>query len=521
MSESLKQLEKRLWKSADQLRANSALEPAEYSEPVLGLIFLKYADFKFQHVHERLTEQMPDGYEIEPFEYQAEGILYLPEKARYERLVNLPEGKSIGEEINDAMQAVEETNTDLQGVLPKNYHEMENTLLFELLRNFNSIPMDIEGDMFGKVFEYFLGKFAKKEGKQGGKFYTPTSIVKLIVDIIEPYNGRILDPACGSGGMFVQSANFIEQHQGKSSELRIYGEEKTERAVRLAKMNLAVHGLYGDIQQGNSYYEDIHDSVGRFDYVMANPPFNVDQIDPERIKDDPRFPFGLPLTQAGDVTNGNFVWAQIFYNALNDTGRAGFVMANSAADARHSEQEVRKQLIQDRAVDVMISIGPKFFYTVQLPCSLWFLDNGKKGTDREDKVLFIDARDIYKKVSRRIHEFKPEHIEFIANIARLYRGEDPLFERGSRERVDEVFPDGEYRDVGGRCHVADIGEIEENNWSLNPGRYVGVKAREDDGDVDFESRLMELDEEFELLTAEAHDLEERISGNVQEILSDG
>jgi type I restriction enzyme M protein len=513
----LKELEKRLWDAADELRANSKLESSEYSEPVLGLIFLKFADVKFQGAKERLEEEGDDRFGVGPEDYHAEGVLYLPEGARYERLVGLPEGADVGQEINDVMKAIEEHNPDLKGVLPADYHELNNPLLFELLRNFNSIPMDIEGDIFGKIFEYFLGKFALQEGKQGGQFYTPTSIVKLIVEMIEPYHGRIYDPAAGSGGMFVQSARFVEEHQkNPSAELAIFGEEKTDRAVRLAKMNLAAHGLSGDIQQGNSYYNDIHDSVGRFDFVMANPPFNVDRVDKEKLKDDPRFPFGMP-----SVDNANYLWIQMFYSALGDGGRSGFVMANSAADARHSEREIRRQLIEDGAVDAIIAVGSNFFYTVTLPCTLWFLDRGKAGTDREDRVLFIDARDIYRQIDRAHRDFKPEQIEFLANIGRLYRGEDPEFRRGSEEKTGETFPDGEYADVPGLCAVATIEEIEEQDWSLNPGRYVGVKERKEDEDFDFEVRLTELDEEFELLTADAHELEERISENIQEILSDG
>ena len=269
------------------------------------------------------------------------------------------------------------------------------------------------------------------EGQKGGEFFTPTAIVKLIVEILEPFHGRIFDPACGSGGMFVQSARFVEEHKkNPRPRFSIYGQERVAETVRLNKMNLAVHGLAGDIRQGNTYYEDLHTSPGKFDFVLANPPFNVDRVDKDRLKDDPRFPFGLPK-----VDNANYLWIQIFYSALSKNGRAGFVMANSAADARASELEIRKKLIQDRSVDVMVAVGPNMFYTVTLPCTLWFLDRGKKGTDRQDKVLFLDARHIYNQIDRAHREFTPEQIEFLANIVRLYRGEKAG--EPTRERQDD------------------------------------------------------------------------------------
>ena len=368
--------------------------------------------------------------------------------------------------------------------------------------------MDIEGDAFGKIYEYFLGRFAMSEGQKGGEFFTPTSIVKLIVEIIEPYHGRIYDPACGSGGMFVQSAAFVDHHQKAVTDISIYGQEKVEETIRLCKMNLAVHGLSGDIRQGVTYYEDIHKSVGRFDFVMANPPFNVDRVDKEKLKDDPRYPFGLPRTD-----NANYLWIQVFYSALSDTGRAGFVMANSAGDARGSELEIRKKMLEDRAVDVMISVGPNFFYTVTLPCTLWFLDRGKKNTKRKDQVLFIDARHIFRQIDRAHRDWTPDQVEFLSNIVRLYREEDVETEAGSRELMDEKFPAGNYTDVLGLCKVATLDKIEAQGWSLNPGRYVGVAEREAD-DFEFAERLEELNEELEVLNAEARELEERIAENV-------
>jgi len=380
------EIEKRLWSSADQLRANSKLKPSEYSVPVLGLIFLRYADHKFEAAKEDLEKKAhAEGSRrtIGKADYQARGVMYLPEQSRFANLLRLPEGENIGRAINDAMKAIEADNEDLKDVMPKTYNRLENDTLFALLKLFSEIPMDIEGDVFGKIYEYFLGKFAMAEGQKGGEFFTPTSIVKLIVEVIEPYSGRILDPACGSGGMFVQSAKFIERHQqNPTDQISIYGQEKVAETVRLCRMNLAVHGLSGDIRQANTYYENAHNCVGRFDFVMANPPFNVNGVDKEKIKDDKRYPFGLPRTD-----NANYIWIQEFYSALNDGGRAGFVMANSASDARASELEIRKKLIEDQAVDVMISVGPNFFYTVALPCTLWFFDKGKKETDRADTRL--------------------------------------------------------------------------------------------------------------------------------------
>ncbi len=527
MTNNNKDLESRLWGAADELRANSKLKASEYSIPVLGLIFLRFADAKFSEAQKQIGKQGKGrrSSSSNKERYQAMGVLYLPEEARFENLMNLPEGENIGQAINDAMRAIEAENPDLRDVLPKTYNRLENRILVELLKMMGSIPMDMEGDAFGKVYEYFLGKFAMTEGQKGGEFYTPTSIVKLIVEIIEPFHGRIFDPACGSGGMFVQSARFVREHKANAMEdISIYGQERVAETVRLGKMNLAAHGLAGDIRQGNTYYEDLHNSVGKFDFVMANPPFNVNAVDKERLKDDPRFPFGMPRAD-----NANYLWIQNFYSALNDTGRAGFVMANSASDARPSELEIRRQLIEAKAVDVMVAVGSNFFYTVTLPCTLWFLDKGKAqlppspppgeraGVSGSDTVLFIDARHIYRQLDRAHRDFTPEQIEFLANIVRLYRGEEPENLHDSAAMLEEKFPDGQYQDVPGLCKVATIAEIEAQGWSLNPGRYVGVAAREED-DFDFFERLEELNEELEALNSEARELEERIAENVAGIL---
>jgi len=510
------EIERRLWDAADQLRANSKLKSSEYSVPVLGLIFLRYADYRFEQVDRQLKRAQSSARRPLPLSkarYQAAGVLYIPEEARFARLLWLPEGADIGKAINDAMRAIEAENDELKDVLPKTYNRLENALLVALLKNLSSIP-PMDGDAFGKIYEYFLGKFAMSEGQKGGEFFTPTSIVRLIVEIIEPFHGRIHDPACGSGGMFVQSADFVKSHQKEpGKEISIYGQERVSETVRLCRMNLAVHGLSGDIKQGNTYYEDLHNLAGKFDFVMANPPFNVDKVNKERIKDDrARFPFGMPT-----VDNANYLWIQLFYSALNAAGRAGFVMANSASDARGSELEIRRQLIQSGAVDVMVAVGSNFFYTVTLPCTLWFFDKGKTDTDRAGTVLFIDARHIFTQVDRAHREWTPSQSEFLANIARLYRREPPEKIKTSAELMAQHFPGGVYRDVPGLCKVATRAEIAAQGWSLNPGRYVGVAARAAD-EFDFAERLEELNEELETLNAKARELEERIALNVALLL---
>jgi len=509
----IQEIETRLWGIADELRANSGLKSSEYSVPVLGLIFLKYADRRFAIAEAKLAGHGTGRREIGKTDYQAEGVLYLPPAARFAQLLELPEGANVGEAINEAMKAVEDANEDLRGVLPRTYNALSNSTLVTLLRSINSILGEIDGDGFGKVYEYFLGNFAMSEGQKGGEFFTPTSLVRLIVEIIEPFRGKILDPACGSGGMFVQSARFLEAHRKTSTDrLSIYGQERVDGTVKLCKMNLAVHGLGGQVRQANTYYEDPYHLVGEFDFVMANPPFNVDRIDKTRLADDPRFPFGLPRSD-----NGNYIWIQIFDAALNEQGRAGFVMANSAGDAGGSEGEIRRRLLEDHSVDVIVSIGTNFFYTVALPCTLWFLDRAKRNTDRRDQVLFIDARKIFRQIDRAHRDFLPEQIEFLANIARLYRGEQIESAHGSSDLMSASFPDEVYVDVPGLCAVAALGQIEKHGWSLNPGRYVGVAEADDDG-IDFRVRLEELSEELELLNADAAELQERIAANIAELL---
>jgi type I restriction enzyme M protein len=519
-------LEKRLWDAADQLRANSGLTSAQYSTPVLGLIFLRFADVRFAKVRgglEKIASSSRRGSRLdEPAAYHAEGVLYLTPNARFDKLLRLPEGANAGKAINEAMRDIEKHNPQLAGVLPKTYEIFTSTLLKELLKRVSEIPSTLDYDAFGRIYEYFLGEFARTEGSRGGEFYTPSSIVRLLVEVLEPYHGRVLDPACGSGGMFVQSARFVSEHKkNPSSELAIHGQEKVSDTVKLCRMNLAMHGLEGDIKEGITYYDDLHNSTGRFDFALANPPFNVNAVDKERLEAEVgkgrRYPFGLPRTD-----NANYLWIQVFYSALDATGRAGFVMANSASDARSSEQELRKQLIDARAVDALVAVGPNMFYTVTLPVTLWFLDKAKQQTPRADKILFLDARHIYRQVDRAHRDWSEGQIGFLANVVRLYRGEEPDFTLGGAEaeaKLKEVFgKKPKFAGVPGLCKAATIKEIEAQSWSLNPGRYVGVAPGEEVSDEDFKEQLEALNEELETLNAQARELEQTIARNVAGIL---
>ncbi|MCC5954208.1 MAG: SAM-dependent DNA methyltransferase [Acidimicrobiia bacterium] len=513
-SEDLGEVQRTLWKAADELRANSSLTPADYRSPVLGLIFLAYAEHRFDAVRGDIEAEATPRNPATPDDYRARSVLFVPDAARLSTLVELPEGENLGKALDDAMNTMEGANPELTDVLPRGYQRLEKSTLTELLRLFAPLPRKLSGDAFGLIYEDFLSNFAMAEGRLGGEFFTPYSIVRLIVEIIEPFHGKVFDPACGSGGMFVQCAKFVERHnESASRELSIYGQEQKEGTVPLAKMNLALHGLSGDIRLGNTYYDDLHHSVGLADFVMANPPFNVNGVDKDKLAGDPRFPFGLPRTD-----NANYLWIQQFYAALNDDGRAGFVMANSAGDAGHSEKEIRRQLVESGAVDVMVAIGTNFFYTVTLPVTLWFLDKAKGGTKREDTVLFIDARHQYRQIDRAHRDFLPEQIELLANIVRLYRGEDVQTADGSDTAIKEHFPDGTYVDVPGLCKVATRAEIEAQGWSLNPGRYTGTAAVEDDGE-DFTEKLGGLYEEFTTLSDEAEVLRAKVDAAVTGILS--
>jgi type I restriction enzyme M protein len=490
---------------------------------------LRFAEVRFTGLHDKLSKAGASSRRAsraeEPAAYHAENVLYLAPEARFDFLLTLPEGKDIGAKVNTAMRAIEKQNPHLAGVLPKTYNLFTGTLLKDLLKKISEIPNTVDFDAFGRIYEYFLGEFARTEGQKGGEFYTPACIVRLLAEVIEPYHGQILDPACGSGGMFVQSARFVAEHRkNPSEELSICGVEKTDETGRLCRLNLAVHGLEGDIKHGgqvNSYYDDPHEATGKFDFVLANPPFNVNAVDKEKLKDKVgtgrRFPFALPKTD-----NANYLWIQLFHSALNAKGRAGFVMANSASDARSSEQDIRQKLIESRAVDVMVAVGPNMFYTVTLPCTLWFFDKGKAKKEQGNKVLFIDARHIYRQVDRAHRDWTPGQIGFLANLVRLYRGEALDFTFGGQEaeaKIKEVFgKKAKYADVAGLCKAATLKEIEAQGWSLNPGRYVGVAPGEETSDEDFKERLGTLAYELDTLNSQARKLEVNISKNLTELL---
>lgn len=433
----LRKLEAELWRAADQLRANSKLTASEYSMPVLGLIFLRHAYNRFQKVKVEVEKDLPVHPQrgrrpVTKKDFEERNAMFLPDKAQFDYLVSLPESADIGEAIDNAMKLIEDEYDNLKGVLPKNFSIFSKDLLRELLRIFNKeVLQKAEGDLFGKIYEYFLNKFAMTGAQEGGEFFTPMSLVQTIVNVIEPDHGIVFDPACGSAGMFVQTGYFIESEGLKPAEkVTFYGQEKAELNTKLAKMNLAVHGLEGNIQEGNTFYEDKHDLVGGADYVMANPPFNVDGVDKAKdaVKKDPRLildgKVNLPKND-----NANYLWIQYFYNYLKPRGRAGFVMASSASDAGHSEKDIREKLVKTGSVDVMMAIGNNFFYTRSLPCTLWFFDRAKENDEaKKDKVLMLDARKIYRKVTSKVNDFSPEQLQNLICIVNLYRGNTKKFE---------------------------------------------------------------------------------------------
>jgi type I restriction enzyme M protein len=684
----LKKLEAELWRAADQLRANSKLTATEYSMPVLGLIFLRHAFNRFEKVKIQIEQTLPVHPQrgkraISKNDFLEQNAMFLPSFARYDYLAALPESENLGETIDKGMKSIEEEYENLKGVLPKNYSIFSEDLLRELVRIFNKeVLQKAEGDLFGKIYEYFLNKFAMTGAQEGGEFFTPMSLVQTIVNVIEPDNGIVFDPACGSAGMFVQTGYFIENEGLRPAErVTFYGQEKAELNTKLAKMNLTVHGLEGNIQEGNTFYEDKHSLLHDCDFVMANPPFNVDGVDKgkEAVKKDPR------LVLDGKVNlpkndNANYLWIQYFYNYLKPTGRAGFVMASSASDAGHSEKEIREKLVKTGAVDVMIAIGNNFFYTRSLPCTLWFFDRAKENDEQnKDKVLMLDARKIYRKVTSKVNDFSPEQLQNIICIVNLYRGNTQkfndtlekyletssslatetgvalndlqvqfkkiqkkigefakeftngngeakiLFEALNIESYDEVyqqevnlinecrkaaadlnileniarqcrllrkpqdklikqlldlitatvkenqlnknkdwkelnlkddinelkrlqqqlsgdpneeepgllheveyfwkqahwlthrFPKGIYNDIEGLCKVVSQKEIEAKDWSLSPGRYVGVDMTTND-DFDYEERLREIHIELEGLNEEAISLAKQIQNTIKEII---
>ncbi|MFN4083394.1 MAG: N-6 DNA methylase [Bacteroidia bacterium] len=639
-ADQLKELEDKLWKAADKLRADSGLKASEYSTPILGLIFLRFASIRYNKVKAEIKAEL-EAQKNSRNQLKEEEIailkcgFYLPPEAEYDYLLNLPENEDNAKAIKKAMELIEYYKPELKDSLPKDEYfklctKEDRSLPKSLLKIFKDIPEDASGDVFGKVYEYFLGEFALAEGQGGGAFYTPTSVVKLMVEVIEPYKGTIYDPACGSGGMFVQSSEFVDKrrkelHDDDTKDLMVYGSEKDSETVKLARMNLAVNGLRGQVVQANAYYENPFDSYGKFDYVMANPPFNVDDVNYDRVKDDKRFnEYGIPKNKTkanakkqaavNSVPNANYLWINLFATSLKDTGRAALVMANSASDARNSEADIRQNLIKSGVIDCMLTLPKNMFYTVTLPATLWFFDKRKclnydssdfgdyddlkeietnssnqgnhtnQKNHRSDKILFIDARNIFKQVTRSLREFTDEHIQNIATIVRLYRGENHRlqellakyqqqandFEKQAKQQQQEVdkiqkakpteekelkrwekqleeaekqykalhdkqqyylaqinwlnerFPNGVYEDVTGLCKAATLKEIEEQDYSLNPGRYVGVVIEEDGlTEEEFLAEMKQRHTALNELNQKASELEELINQNLKSLVQNG
>ena len=609
-SEQLKDLEDRLWQAADKLRADSNLKSSEYATPVLGLIFLRFASIRYNRIKPEIDAivKAQKGNRLQQSEAEiaiAKCGFYLPKEAQYDYLLNLPEEEDIAKAIKEAMEQIEKYKPELLDSLPKDeyfklYTPEDKSLPKSLLKTIADIPEDATGDVFGKVYEYFLSEFALAEGQGGGEFFTPTSVVKLMVEVIEPYKGTIFDPACGSGGMFVQSSYFVDRrreelHDTDTKDLMVYGAEKTSDTVKLARMNIAVNGLRGEIKPANSYYEDPYNCYQKFDYVMANPPFNVDDVNLDRVKDQPRFnEYGIPQNKTkktakqvkakdvNTVPNANYLWISLFATSLKANGRAALVMANSASDARNSEADIRRNLVKSGVIDCMLTLPKNMFYTVTLPATLWFFDKSKAGSD--PKVLFIDARNIFRQVDRAHREFTEEQIQNIATIVRLHRGETErlttlldkykaqakdfehqtaaqlkIVEQIKKDKPDilpdnkandreikrweklveeaeklykalhgrqlyfeaqiqwltERFPAGVYEDVTGLCKAATLAEIEEQDWSLNPGRYVGVIIEEDGLTEDeFIEGIKEKHLSLNTLNQRAKELELIISQNL-------
>lgn len=473
----IRKLESELWESADLLRAGSKLTSNQYCMPVLGLIFLRYAYSRFKMVEAEILKDRPvRGGRVLPVEasdFASKSALFLPKEAQYAYLVNLPADiasagltnqsghtmKSLGEVVNNAMELVEAQSEQLTGVLPKDYTMFSDDLLAELLRIFNNSALDaVGGDIIGRIYEYFLNKFAKNIAQDDGVFFTPKSLVKMIVNVLEPSGGILLDPACGSGGMFVQTGDFVN-HAGMNanSTMTFYGQEKVEYNAQLCLMNMAVHGLAGVIKSGdeaNTFYHDAHNLDGCCDYVMANPPFNVDKVNAESTQSAGRLPFGMPSVNAKkEVGNGNYLWVNYFYSYLNEKGRAGFVMASSATDSSGKDRDIRQRLVESGHVDAMVSVGNNFFYTKSLPCSLWFFDKGKREAIR-DKVLFIDARNYYTVVDRTLNEWSEWQLKNLNAIVWLYRGEKEKYTQLLKEyraylhhRAAELQANGVYQAI--------------------------------------------------------------------------
>lgn len=554
----LKKLKDDLWHSADMLRSGAHLGPNKYGQPILGLIFLRYADILFKQHKKEIDEEynkhkgtrMEKAYKDVAIEKCG---FFLPECAYYDTINEAPDTAHKAVLVKEAMEAIEKENTKMDGVLPKEVYgqlvpDDEPELLSKIIRVFKDIPENISIDLFGEIYEYFLGKFALSEGQGGGAFYTPASVVQYMVEVLQPVTGdkKFLDPACGSGGMFVQAARYMHRHNASNSDLmnfRCYGVEKDPDTVKLAKMNLLLNNVRGDIIEANSFYSDPHNAFGRFDYVMANPPFNVDEVVVDKVIDDQRFnTYGVPRnkTKSGKkasdkketVPNANYLWIGLFATSLNAHGKAALVMANSASDAGGSELEIRKKMIEDGIISQMVTLPSNMFSTVTLPATLWFFNKERKS---KDEILFIDARNIFTQVDRAHRKFSEDQIKNLGIITRLYEGDSDAFwalvneykAAGKQTEVDwllERWPEGKYQDVIGLCKVAKIeGEdgIIDQDYSLNAGRYVGVVI-EDDGmtEQEFGDTMKGLNTEFSQLNEEALKLQQEIEKNMKELFGE-
>lgn len=551
----LKRLKDNLWHSADMLRASAHLAANKYGQPILGLIFLRYADILFKQHKKKIDEEynknkgtrMERSYKDVAIEQCG---FFLPECAYYDYLNDAPDNAEKAVLVKKAMEAIEKENAKMDGVLPKEVYgqlvpEEEPELLSKIIRVFKDIPEDISIDIFGQIYEYFLGNFALSEGQGGGAFYTPASVVQYMVEVLQPVTGdkKFLDPACGSGGMFVQAARYMHRHNASNNAMmkfRCYGVEKDPDTVKLAKMNLLLNNVRGDVIEANSFYSDPHNAFGQFDYVMANPPFNVDEVVVDKVIDDQRFnTYGVPRNKtksakkASDkketVPNANYLWIGLFATSLNEHGKAALVMANSASDAGGSELEIRKKMINDGIISQMVTLPSNMFSTVTLPATLWFFNKERK---RKDEILFIDARNIFTQVDRAHRKFSEEQIKNLGIITRLYEGDSDSFwalveeykAAGKQEQVDwllERWPEGKYQDVIGLCKVAKVeGEdgIEDQDYSLNAGRYVGVVI-EDDGmtEQEYADTMKSLNAKFAQLNAKALELQAEIEKNIKEL----
>ena len=572
----LKKLKDNLWHAADVLRAGAHLAANKYGQPILGLIFLRYADILFKRHTAEINAEF-EKYKGTRIEKSLKEIaiekcgFFLPECAYYDFINNAPDDAKKAILVKKAMEAIEKENPKLEGVLPKEVYgglvpEEEPELLSKIVRIFKDIPENSTLDIFGEIYEYFLGNFALAEGKDGGTFYTPATVVRYMVEVLNPEPGdkKFLDPACGSGGMFVQAARYMHAHNASKAEqmkFRCYGVEKEPDTVKLAKMNLLLNNVRGEITEANSFYSDPYNAFGQFDYVMANPPFNVDEVVFDKVKDDARFnTYGVPRNKSKStkkdsdkketVPNANYLWIGYFATALKETGKAALVMANSASDAGGSEYEIRKKLIEEGVISQMVTLPSNMFSSVTLPATLWFFDKQKCHTDKKDEILFIDARNVFTQVDRAHRKFSDEQIKNLGIITKLYNGDEQAFVnlieeyKANLEKAPEVsddkeimpksywqtqidwrnerFPEGKYHDVIGLCKAAKLdGEdgIIDQDYSLNAGRYVGVVI-EDDGMTaeEFKAEMLSLNSELEKLNGEARSLEEQISENLMELL---